>query len=409
MNVATFLVPTFWDRLSILVCAIVLQIILVAKSERLEWDWINQCSDYGKKDLSRNLSFKFSRWLTMMNLLYCGIIFNKDINHLSSALWLTFLGTTLILIFLNYYNHYNNSRVAKFGGLIMIPVLIGIVVSAFLSFGTQFIWIPVLLLYIDDDEITYCIDSIKLNHRLLFIVFAVVGVISTVIQFQSVIANFVFVSLLNGVEAFSSAISELLLIQIWHFQLWLWLTFILIPVLVYFLVRKLILRKRNKKIFAQNLILRNEEERLRKKKCEELKKEEQLKIKKIRETLNPSLLTRDDLVFIAGLYNRDELPNFNLDVILQVELKIVIGESKIKQQFVYGNSLVTVLRMYNQLFDSSFNDKFLNKLTDQLDKLCEYVSLNRKYTGAYALRKVIEEKCRNFPMYAWGDGWSVNN
>jgi hypothetical protein len=196
VNLLTFLIPNFWGQIFVLFGIIMLQLILETKDDRLEWGYyysLKRNSNEWINDL-RNSLFSFTKWLTFVNFIYCGLLFNLEKNSLGLISGIVFLVLTLSLILFNYLYNSMHSRLRDW---FMIPVLMGIIISVYLNFKTQFIWVPIILFFLANagsvfNDLVYPLVK-KSNKSLLayvFIVLVIIGLVSTVIQFWLAITLF---------------------------------------------------------------------------------------------------------------------------------------------------------------------------------------------------------------------------
>ena len=385
VNLATLFIPSFLGRLIVLIGVFAAQVIFEVYYDGFEWkDDDSRIND----KVERNLAFNFSKWFTMMNFIYCGLVFNAEINSHSIVWLISSVVISLILMLLYYIRESANER-PFYINVLVIPLVICIALSVYLNFGTQFIWMPVSLFFIGAlfgifDELLYVLfkkwNDILFNKIVLITIASLIliGIISSLIEFLSTIISF-------------------LLIPILQVSLCIWLFFLIALVVGFFVINYLIIQS-NKKRIALALRQKIEAERQAEiEKVEELRKKKEDRIKDLSRipTGHPMETFDGDLVFIAKLYNSGELDqNFHFSKILKIPLKNLVSVSHAKRKIVYDQSIIEALRMYNSLYEKSFTDWFLESIRANFLPFCNFIEEHKDYRGVNSLKEEVKQMCQ---------------
>jgi len=384
VNLATLFVPNFLGRLIILIGIFVSQIIFEIYYDGLEW---KDNDAKFNEDVKRNLAFNFSKWLAMMNFVYCGLVFNAEINSHSIVWPISFVVISLIFMLLFYIRESSYER-PSYIDVLIVPLVISIALSTYLNFDTQFIWMPISLFLIGGlfgifDELLLVIlkkwNEILFNKIVLTTIASLIltGIISSLIEFWSTIISF-------------------LLIPILQVSLWIWLAFVITLVVGFFVIDHLTIQNNKKRIA---LALRQKIEAEKQAEIERVAKIKQEKEDRIKDlsripTGHPMETFDGDLVFIAKLYNSGELDdNFQFSKILKIPLKNLVSVSHEKRQIVYDQNIIEALKMYNSLYEKIFADWFLKNMLANFIPFCNFLEEFKDYKGVNYLKEQIKQIC----------------
>lgn len=402
-NAAVFFIPIFWGRVIALATLILLQYILEAKNEDLEW---NSFSTFFSKELSaysafiQNLIWVFAKWVTMLNCIYVGIIFNSEVNNF--GLFLPFIFVSLLVIlsvsyWLELYKRSDNGF-DMLKVFLSLPIFLLTLVSIFLNFGTQFIWMPIIVFFLIDGFDVFDDLTVIIKRRLrdgimptLERIFVLIGIISTIYQFR-------FAKILFGLVLWKIIFGFL-------FGL---LTIVLLIVLIRLLVKSFIKRmkrrqqkkEREKKEREEKLQAEQTAQRAAEKKAEITKR-----FNSIRNRIDfGTELNHEEAYFLIKNYFFDAWSKgLFFDGFKNIKIKdaIIMETSDIKRQIIYRDSASHFLYLLNEIYATTFNDGLLKELVRLLSAFCDYINDHSDYKGADDLKKLVEKKCFSFPPYEW--------
>ena len=358
--------------------------------------------DTSKLDYNRDQESKLSLLNSVIiiigsaNLAFLINNFNSDLNSFSPALWTIAVSIFLIgaVIILNNYA-FQKIRNLTINSLINLVVMLGFAVlmaaEIYLNFGTQFIWIPIVLLTLrfmlfdyDDDAfhiICRIIPGRKIYIKLfnnISLTLLAIGLISTLYQFWSLNILFGF--------------------KLWQVLLALCLIAFFI-FLILFLVemrRDSISQKIKDKKWADEQQVR-EAEKLKREKSDseaaEIKeKQKQQDIAESRKSIESGSGTIEDYVYIVRLYKKEQ----GLDWIrekISIPLIDLVVISQIKNQIIWGQDLSVIFEFLEKIVESSYKDDEIRGIMTQINKFFDVLETYKDYEGATRLNDYFQASC----------------
>jgi uncharacterized membrane protein len=398
-NATVFLIPIFWGRVIALATLILLQYILEAKNDDLEW---NSYSSFFSKELSaysafiQNLIWVFAKWVTMLNCIYVGIAFNSEVNNFGLYLPLIF-GSLLVILSVSYWLELHKRSDNGFDMLkvfLALPVFLLTLVSICLNFGTQFIWMPIIVFFLIDGFYVFndLTVIIKRRHRdkimpTLERIFVLIGIVSTIYQFR-------FAKILFGLVLWKIIFGLLIII----------LLIVLIRLLVKYFIKRM--KKRQQKKEREK---KEREEKLKTEQIIQREVEKKAEITKRFYSISNRIdfgteLNHEEAYFLIKNYFFDGFSKDRFfDGFKNIKIKdaIILETSDIKRQIIYRDTASHFLYLLNEIYAATFNDELLKKLAKLLADFCNYINDHSDYKGADDLRKLVEKKCFSFPPYEW--------
>jgi hypothetical protein len=235
--------------------------------------------------------------------------------------------------------------------VISVVKLLVITASLFLTllyFGTQFIWLPTIafiLITISDVEFNNCEFNWKEDFDIIGgIILIIIGIISTLWQYADKI------------------IDVILSLDFLYYK-------IILGVIILFFIFKVIRKLRIKAKTAK-------EDARRKKKSQD----DMLKLKKEIEEKNEERRKKEEEIKGKILSN------------MQYKPKGLITVSNIKRKIVWGEEMRLALKICNEIFNQSFDDRELKKTIHFLNSILHFVANEKKVSEIYEGEKEIRER-----------------
>ncbi|MFZ4632334.1 MAG: hypothetical protein ACOYL8_04010 [Patescibacteria group bacterium] len=394
----------FWTSLIILFSSLTAQIMLCADNADLTWDRFGPHMFY-KNDYARNFWFNLTKLITFIQILYIGFSFSENQNQFGVIGLAISICLTLVLSLFYYLISDKGYGYSTFRGLVMIPVLVAILVSMYLFFGTQFIWLPVVLCFLicflnafNEVKNLFTEDYNEYDHLLLGILF-IVAIVSTVIQFANV-------------ELFWG-------ILVWYVPVGL-VALITAIGIIYFARQYL-----SEYVSSLKKSILEKREKLAKE--AELKKIELKRIEEEREIDNqidkmfmygcgkyPSIQwSLEDVLFIIKnkkyVQMNDQhtrhLLAWGLGSVVSLKNFIIISVSDIKNQVIFHNKSTEILRLYNEAHRGAYDDRAIEDLENEMDRFRDYLNQKKiaNYKGIEELKRIVNHECVAFPKYVPGE------
>ncbi len=379
------------------------------------------------------LSFKFESefsWTEYTKFHLIGILpnekFSRKLNILSNLVKVLSVLGLLHLVYLNFSEEFN-----PFGGLGMVitislalicilfvlfkerikdyeavrgclAVIIGFAILSFayLLFGTQLIWIPLILavvfgiFFAGFDEIDNIIKKEgAVITFLISVLLLLTAIVSTIIQFWSPIVNF-FVSIRDFI------------IMVLTYEL-----ISSIPVWVILLSAGFIAafifsaryagKKKMEKIERSKLQKQNEERLAGEKRFKEEQKaankeiadKKQRTIEEFSVKAKDESLDRDMITYLSDFvceFGFGFLSKFSVDSLINIDLEKFFTISEIKKQIVWDPEFNNLLKMYGALYARTYQDDDLKKITAIFQKLADNLQYNQ-FVGYKVIKELIEE------------------
>lgn len=379
---------SFLIGLIVLLSSSAIQIILAKKfSEQFAW------AEYDYLDFSRERYLAFERMSAWINLLMnfvkvgtIGSIFYLLLQHFPTnpfgrTGWIVTLSLSAITLVIFMIKRTDGSYI-KLRLVMSVVVAIGIVAGSYLYFGTQVIWLILLLSIvfglmngfkelgdIISDDIP-AMFSILLSASLLL-----TAIVSTIYQFRQAISDFSYYLFVGNNIDFTIVLQAIGLIAV--------IAVILLSVKYYrrWKVRKLreLNRKQEAEAAAKAKAQREEQERAITN-----------NLLNIIATLESGdVLSNDKLVYLAQNLRSLNGSKLAIEPLTKVEWSGFFTISNVKKQIVWDHRLADVITLFNGLYNKSYNDKELRAITRSINALCRFVDNYKDFAGYEAFNDVL--------------------
>ena len=309
---------------------------------------------------------------------------NPNQNNFGPVLWVVCIGLAVFLVawlFNGDFSDSSNNNFRDYGDddewvyhsgfskLLGIFAIIALVAEIYIHFGTQFIWVPAIVLSVfleilfQDRRIEY---FIKNDVEWVIVIPPTVALISTGHQFW-----------------FSKIIFDCTLGQLFYG---------LVVVLIVILVIVFNYKEKQKEILMHSKKIAQEIENLKKIKNDEDRfASVQFAIFSIKEEKQ---VLWSDLLCVIRYYNRDVskfkeiLPKIHLAPLAQL-----VSVSTVKKQIVWNGNYSFALEIVEKLVVESYDDKQLQSLINQLSEFIALIDQYSDYTGYVGVMNEIKSHC----------------
>lgn len=379
---------SFLIGLIVLLASSTIQIILAKKfSEQFAW------SEYDDLDFSRDRYLAFERmsaWINLlMNFVKVGTIGSTlylllqhfPTNPFGRTGWVVTLSLSAIALIIFMIKRTDGAYI-KLRLVMSLVVAIGIVVGSYLYFGTQAIWLMLLMSIvfglmkgfrelgdIVSDDIP-AMFSVLLSASLLL-----TSIVSTIYQFWYAISDFSYYLFVGNTI---------------DFTLWLQVIGIIAAVGVILLLVMSYKRWQEKK--ASELKRKQEAEAAAKVKAQKEEQEQAItkNLLSITATLDSDgTISNDGLVYLAQNYRLLNGAKLAIEPLTKVEWSGFFTISNVKKQIIWDHRLVEVITLFNNLYSKSYQDKELRAITRSINALCRFIEDHKAFTGHEAFNEVL--------------------
>lgn len=284
-----------------------------------------------------------------------------------------------------------------------------LLVSCYLFFGTQLVWLPFGLFALfgvnggfrELDDVFRTLRRIDIKFSCLFLVLGslLIAIISTIVQFW------------NSMSALTISFwSHVLSIGIYELipglEIWLIIIGLFVITISAFFIIKFIKRRLAEK--RSKLAIKEAE--CSKKKAEAEKanyiKEAKAKIAEIiEESLKSKSIIKHELDYLVDKNLRPYLPVIDLEFLKLIKWEQYITISQVKKQIVWEHSMKSVISFLDYIYSKTYSDKELSSILLILIDLREYF-LNPDYSnfrGVADFKKMFESETLNIPVEFFSD------
>lgn len=383
---------TFTVGLIIMLSMLIVQIILSHGSNQVlfSWDYFDNLKFSSNKheliavDMSTkglNILFNLSKVACILAIMGLSYVHHPNINPISDTVITvaTSLFAIILLTFILRSRKGNSGSYTKLRVVIAVVVIISILIFAYFYFGTQSIWLPLVLacafaIFEGFNEIAER-AKIKIDVFILTIIFGLLSlaIVSTVVQFWVFLVD-VFWDCVTFLERFLAPIMTILFL-----------------VIVFFIWRSLKMRN-----------LRMIQRKIAEKKEAEVAKQESIiqeELERINVCLRDGKITKSQISYLAQHYQlaKHQIPIKSLEIDLTCFVKI----SKLKQHIVWDNNLEDILVFLDYLASKSYDDDELNFIIVRVKALCDYVSQHKDFKAFGDFRYMVRRATQNIPYSLW--------
>ncbi len=379
---------SFLIGLIVLLSSSAIQIILAKKfSEQFAW------AEYDYLDFSSERYLLFDRMSARLNLLMnfvkvgtIGSIFYLLLQHFPANSfgrmgWIVTLSLSAIILVIFMIKRTDGSYI-KLRLVMSVVVAIGIVAGSYLYFGTQAIWLILLLSIVFGlmngfKELGDIIsdDIPAMFAVLLSAALTLISIVSTIYQFGYAISDFSYYLFVGNNIDFTIVLQAIGLIAV--------IAAILLSVKYYrrWKVRKL--RELNRKQEAEAAA-----------KAKAQREEQELAITNnllnIIATLESGdVLSNDKLVYLAQNLRSLNGQKLAIEPLTKVDWSGFFTISNVKKQIVWDHKVVEVIALFNSLYNKSYNDKELRAITRSINALCRFIEGYKAFAGYEAFNDVL--------------------
>lgn len=396
----------FWIGLIVLLSSVAIQIILAKQfSEQFAW------SEYDDLDFSSERYLLFDRMSARLNLLMnlvkvgtSGAIFylllqNFETNPFGRTGWVVTLSLSAIALIIFMIKRTDGAYI-KLRLVMSLVVAISLVVGSYLYFGTQAIWLIVLL------SIAFGImngfrelgdivsdDIPAMFSILLSLTLTLVALVSTIYQFWYAISDFSYYLFVGNTI---------------DFTLWLQVIGIIAAVGVILLLVMSYKRWQEKKanLARRQLEEAAEQTRLTERLAERNRlaaeqeardKARDLELLNIDRVLGEGKeITVDQLIYLSRniSHYRGTLP---IALLVKVEWNDYFVISHVKKQITWNNHLADVISFFNFLYGKSYTDKELRAIIRLMGNLYRFVERYNEFKGYRAFDDMVATTAQDVP------------
>lgn len=374
--------------LIVLLSSATIQIILAKKfSEQFAW------SEYDDLDFSSERYLLFDRMSARLNLLMnlvkvgtIGSIFYLLLQHVPTnpfgrTGWVVTLSLSAIALIIFMIKRTDGAYI-KLRLVMSLVVAISLVVGSYLYFGTQAIWLMLLMSIVFGlmngfRELGDIVsdDISAMFSILLSLALTLVALVSTIYQFWQAIGDFSYYLFVGNNLNFLIFLQGL---------------GVLTGVIIIFLSFKY--QKRRRARMLRESKRRQEEKAAAAAKAQKEEQEQAitrnlLDITAILES--GEVLSNERLVYLAQNYGLLNGAKLAIEPLTKVEWSGFFTISNVKKQIIWDHRLVEVITLFNNLYSKSYQDKELRAIIRSINALCRFIEDYKAFTGHEAFNEVL--------------------